>query len=728
MTNCRTRLLGCAALSALFFPEYSLARTLAPSTNAVSQANDATAQQREGDGDADIIVTAQRRSEKLKDVPISIAVLDSETLSRTSISSTLDLGNITPGLNVATNGGFANPTIRGVGTSVTATGAEANVAVYVDGIYRPNQLGNLFDLNNVANVQVLKGPQGTLFGRNATGGAILVTTLDPEFSFSGKFDAGYGSYDEVKLGAYVTAPLTDTVAFNVAASYKDDDGYQFNKTTGHRVSEATTFNARGKLLWNITPNLKAIASGFYVSQQDSAFQARQAYRGNNSIRQTQPNFPLETQFGKVALDTDPNIIVHNYGGSLALSLDTEKGAFKSITSYEYIDPYSQVDVDSTSLPTTTTVLAYPEKTFTQELSFSSKLGGPLQFVVGGYYFDTHVDRDLRTSRGLNAPAISGNDISVGTKAGAAFGELTFDVTSRLKVIGGVRYSTETKDITGANLNAPVTLNASRTWNAWTPRAAATYKLSDVSTGYASFSRGFKSGVFDSTLSATPIEPEYISAYEIGFKHFGPGFRFEASTFYYDYTNLQVQVSRLVNGAILAELRNAANARIYGADASLWLTVAEGFKVQLGAGYTNARYRDFPTALLTTPRSGGGNRQSVGDASGKKLIRTPEISTFATLDYRKPLQSGSMELSVTPSFTGSYFWDPGNNFKEPSRFILNAQLSWVSDDEKFRASIWGKNLTNEHNLMTLTLTTGGASAAYARPLTIGASLSARFGAH
>jgi len=217
--------------------------------------------QTEQGADADsgeIIVTAQRRAERLIDVPISISALSGNALEQAGIRSTEDLTAVIPGLNFATNGAFAQPTVRGIGTTVTSAGNDANVAIYIDGVYQPNQIANFSDLVDLEQVEVLKGPQGTLFGRNATGGAIRVTTKRPSFTPEARLTASYGRFDDVRLTAFGTAPLSDEIAVSFAFLYGDDQGYVRNIGTGNRVADSNAMSIRGKILLQPTDGLEFI--------------------------------------------------------------------------------------------------------------------------------------------------------------------------------------------------------------------------------------------------------------------------------------------------------------------------------------------------------------------------------------------------------------------------------------------------------------------------------------
>ncbi|MBV9511012.1 MAG: TonB-dependent receptor, partial [Caulobacteraceae bacterium] len=442
------------------------------------------------------MVTAQRREERLKDVPIAITAVSGQQLSKAGITSVTDLGLVTPGLNFAVQGAFAEPTIRGIGTSVTGAGADANVSLYLDGVYQPSQTANLFDLNNVQSVEVLKGPQGTLFGRNATGGAITITTLDPSFHPSADVSAGYGSFNEVRLNGYATGPISQDIAGDLAVQYKRDDGYIYNVNTGHEDANADTISLRSKLLFKPTDKLSFVLGGNYSNIQDSSPFSVKPVHNDNPFAET-VNFPSNPY--DIDLTDDPTIRTVSDGINLHAKYASDIGTFTSITSYERIVAYLNADIDNSPIFTSGAHIPSQEETVTQELNYASPQMGPFSWVGGVYfYWDNTGEHVTITSGAVPAPHIAADIIGrVRTDAEAAFAEGNYDFTDRLRLIAGVRYSTEEKRA-GVDLSGVPGTNWSdrHRWFSVTPRGSLRYSLDPYSNVYLTISQGFKSGNYN----------------------------------------------------------------------------------------------------------------------------------------------------------------------------------------------------------------------------------------
>lgn len=679
----------------------------------------------------EILVTAQRREERLRDVPIALVALTGESLARSGISSAEDLGNVTPGLNFATQGAFGQPTIRGIGTSVTGPGSDANVAIYVDGVYQPNQTANLFDFNNIERVEVLKGPQGTLFGRNATGGAIRIMTADPDQTLSGNFSASLGRFNDVKLTSFINLPLGDEVALNVAGLYKSNDGYVDNVVTGRALGDARTYSGRAKLKIDATDRLSFIIAGSFSDTSDTAPFAVKPINNNNVAVQQGVVFP--GGFYTVALNEDVAIRTKAYLASLTANYNLDVGTINSITSYQKFTPFVLADIDNGPRFDSSVILDISEDNFTQELNFSSDLEGPFNFVTGLFYYRNTSSTNLISYAGSIPPPSVFVDLvgTVKTNAISAYAEANYQIAEKLQLTGGLRLSSERKQAIGS-VGAFTLVDTNKRWNSWTPRAVIRYSLDDTSNVYASYSRGFKSGNYNILFfDPTPVRPETVDAYEIGYKHSSGGLSVNASAFYYDYKDIQVQIQTNQGGTAVAILQNAAAAKIWGADLDLTLPISKNFTLQGGAAYTHARYKNFKDALLTYPlvnASGvpiGGNSQTAGDASNNNMIRTPEWTANVSGTYTAPLGGGSLETTLTGSYNGGFFWDVGNSIKEDPYFLLSARVSWQTQDKRYRISIWGNNLTNTQYSFYANNTQTGNSYAPAKPLTAGVAFETSF---
>ena len=671
----------------------------------------------------EIVVTAQRRDERLTDVPIAITAIPSNLLTRGGITQTSDLGLVVPGLNFAVQGAFAQPTIRGIGTLVTNPGADANVAIYIDGVYQSSQQGNLFTFNEIEQIEVLKGPQGTLFGRNATGGAITIKTLSPSFDPSAKFSASYGSFDAVRIAGYATGGLSDKLAANISMLFENDKGYVHNTFLNRRQAKVNGKSVRGKLLWKPTDDFSVVLAGNYSDRRDDAPIATRPLNGNSRYLKLHPELAkLYTNDPRqIAADTASNIPVEQWGASLTAKYAPDWGTISSISAYTRTQPRIQGDIDTTPVPFGSLDLYSPSSTFTQEINFASPKYGAFSFIAGGFYYHDNADLGIIARSGVNGPITASLTANVKTEAVAAYAEGTLDIASALHLVVGGRYNTERKQAKGSFFTFPV-LDSQRRWNSFTPRASLRYELSPRSSAYFTFSKGFKSGAYNAAeLNNTPVNPEKITAYEIGYKQNLPGGYFNLSAFHYDYKDIQVQIQTNVNGALTILLQNAATARVEGFDADLFYRVSKSFDLRAGLAYTHARYRSFPGAVFLTPIPGGGNAQGSGDASGHHMVRAPDFTFSVTPNYRVPLAGGELMGSVTYAYNSGFYWDPQNRVKQEAYSLVNAKISWAPENARYRISLWGSNLTDKTYGLYFNQTGDGDGATYARPRSVGVEL-------
>ena len=684
----------------------------------------------------EIVVTAQRRAERLADVPISITALGGDALERSGVRSTEDLTTAVPGLNFATNGAFAQPTVRGIGTTVTSAGNDANVAIYVDGVYQPNQISNFSDLADIEQIEVLKGPQGTLFGRNATGGAIRVTTKAPSWTPSARFSASYGRFDEVRVSAYGTAPLADTLAVSFAFLYADDEGYVRNIGTGNRVADSNTLSLRGKALWRASDTLEVTLAASHTERTSNPAFTLGVLNGNNSSF----NLPGSIKASgprQVSLSFDPVITLDVDQVSLNARADLGFAELSSITSYAKIGTFLATDVDRTNLALVRADLPGTQKTWTQELNLVSQGSGPLKWFLGGYYYNDNSSGYTQ----INLGSVF-NVITQKTEAFAPFGEVNYTIGD-LTLIAGARYNIEKKDYSIVRGAASVLRDI--TYKTFTPRLGLRYKLSPASMVYATYSKGFKSGGFDGVLAAgqlavNPVFPEKVDAWEVGYKYGRGTTSLSISAYYYDYSNIQFQAFN-PNAGGLTQVFNAAAAEIYGGEIEGSIEPVDGFTLRATASYTHSKYKNFPGASVFCPRGaptfGNANialgalnpctgQINADGATGEQLIRTPEFTASASASYRHDLASGgSIELSGSAFYSGAFYWNPSNRLKEDSYVMVNGEIGFRFPGDQLRIALWGRNLLNERYSLYVTEAAAGDSVAYARPRTFGVSAQVAF---
>jgi len=704
----------CATASVLAIISCGVASAQVSADSAPTAAEAAAQDNRDlaADESGEIVVTAQRREERLKDVPITVNVLSSDDLASSGASSSRDLQTLVPGVTTANNAYATQFTIRGVGSTVVS--GEAPVSIYVDGVYLASQAFSVFDLMNIDSVQVLKGPQGTLFGRNATGGAVLVTTADPSKTLSGKISAGYGNFDDVRVAANLSGPLAENVGFDLTARYHDDNGYT-RDVSGERMSDYREYGVRGKLVFEPGASTKVRVIGDWGKLYDAAGASFAPVPGQKvaTAGAFVPTKPYE-----VSYTFSPYARSQGGGGSADVQHDFGGVSLKSISAYRVSRMVSMSDSDRVKNPVQSIRSEVNEDTFTQEFTLSSTQPGSVQWILGAYYFNL---KRFAGQQINNATTIEAN---ADNESYSGFGEVTAQVAGPLKLIAGLRF---TRDSTRIHQERPTgtprTFDDSISFNAWTPRVSAVLAVDDTSNVYATYGKGFKSGLFNATsFAGAPIKPENLSAYEVGFKHAQRGLSFNASAYYYDFKDLQLS-ARLPNGSSFT--LNASNAEIYGLDADLAAVLGGGFRLRAGANYTHARYKDFTQAPFFEPLPAGGNRSFTADASGKKMVRAPDFSGTLGLDYRREYDSGTLTAGTSLYYNSGFSWSVDNRYNEEPYALLSATAGWSWNDDRYRISVWGKNLTNTLYAQGGTVTTAGDAFSYARPRSYGVAFDLSF---
>ncbi|GIX29642.1 MAG: TonB-dependent receptor [Porticoccaceae bacterium] len=684
----------------------------------------------------EIVVTAQRRSERLLEVPMSITALSGQALVDAAITSTGDLGLVTPGLTTVSNGLAFTPAVRGISSSGTSPGDETNVAVYLDDVYLGAPLAGLFELKDIERVEVLKGPQGTLFGRNATGGAIRVVTRAPAFEPGLEVSADYGfEYDLVKLGTYATGPLGEQLAGSLSLYYAADDGYVEGKSpqlAGDHFARTDDQGIRGKLLFDPGGRFRAtLAADWSERDDDRLFILIPRHR--RSAYENRPGVILPAPF-EYAASTRPIFSVENWGISLTAEWQLPRlGELKSITAYREVDGLYQTDTDRTNLSVASLRLRQTQDTLSQEFILSGSADEALSWLAGLYYYDSDAAAPFFNSYSGDAPhgplAFQFHS-QVDTRSLAGFGELTYSPAERLHLTLGARYTDEQKDYRYRDFLGAAA-DEGEGWSSTTWRAVARYDLGEAANVYLSYSTGFKSGVYNAYGLPTtgPVDPEELEAWELGAKGQLGTLTFTAAAFRYDYSDIQVQgQSFLPDGTWVVSLTNAAEAEIEGYELTLAGPLTDSLSFHLGyAGLPKAEYDRFPTAqvFLFNPATGGTDVVVPYDASGSRIIRAPKHQGTASLVHETAAFGGTLRASLTYAYNDGFYWQPGNLTPEGSFQVLNARIAWSDESGRYTVALWGENLNDATYSLYTPTTAAGISDAYAQPREVGIGISARF---
>ncbi|MET0293375.1 MAG: TonB-dependent receptor [Phenylobacterium sp.] len=684
----------------------------------------------------EVVVTAQRREERLVDVPISITALNAETVENAGLTDIRDLQQATPGLLNVNNGLNFQPSIRGI--TSTATGDEGNTGLYIDDVYMPANFAGLFQLQNIERVEVLKGPQGTLYGRNSTAGAIKIVTLTPSFERSWKARLDYSwNYNQKLVSVYGTTPITSTLAADIAAVWTDGDGYVDNIAPNGigGLAEKDYASVRSKILWKPTDFFEFVgAVSAYRSEDNSAYTLGPQGNPPHLIYRNRPGVILPDEDWEVSYSVKPKLDSKGMTASGTATVDLDGVTIKSITGYVTDKIYPASDSDRTNLAIASFRSATKTRAFSQEVNVASASDGPLNWLVGGYYFNLESRGSSHVFTGdIDPAALSSATSTNGTTTSyAGFAEVYYDVTDQITLTGGARYTQEKKNSQFADLFRPAglrTQNAEKTWSNASYRAIVAYKPTDSSNLYLSFSTGFKSGVIGiSTFPANFVAPEEIQAWEIGYKANVAGFLdIQAAAYSYKYKNIQLQSFDPSQGTLIITLSNAAEAEVQGVEFDGRARLGDNLTVTAGLSYMpKAEYSDYPFAPVNVfnPATGGYSTAR-RDISGSRMIRAPEFTLATGAVYTTDLAGGEFQAAVNAAYNSGFFWQSGETAEQDAYTLVNANVSWATGDGHYKFTLYGTNLSNEPYGIYQAQTAVGDSIAWGRPREFGVRLDLDF---
>jgi iron complex outermembrane receptor protein len=731
----------------------------------------------------EIVVTAEKREATIQDTPIAVSAFSGDDLAALGISGTDALATFTPGLTIQREV-IGKVVIRGIGTENYTVGSDPGVAIHKDGVYLARSSVAIFDFYDTNRVEVLRGPQGTLYGRNATGGVINIVSNRPEKEFGGYARVDVGNYSKRRIEGAVNVPFSDNVQGRLAVLYAQRDGFTENLFPGApafalgpgRPSVPALSSARDRDvdqldnqdLWAARAQLNvglgdsgSLLLSAEVIRDDSLPPAFKYFNGAPWERPTDLDLPDLRQVSQGFETAIPgtNRTVPSVGradqDAFTARFEWDFGGMTltSLTGYRSID-FSWINDGDGFDQFFVTYFQTDESTqLTQEFQLSNSDDGPLQWIVGAYY----LNEDAETFTGIPfiipvpQPAILWDGKS-DTDAYAIFGQATYAFTDRLRGTLGLRYNKEEKqgDLVYTLFGGPITPTAAinappgtpwsdvldESWDAFTPKLAVEYDFGDDVMGYGSVTRGFKSGGFNLLAGQAPYDPEYLWAYELGLKTKSAGGRLIAnfSAFYYDYSDMQV--GKVVN--LSATVVNAAKATLYGAEAELRAAPVDNLELNAGLAFLSTEYDEFITedpgwpgargcgSLVTAPRT--------ISLAGCELPRAPELQGTAGAQWRIPMAGGG-EIRLR----GDYSWRSNQYFTQFNRDvvsqdsygILNARVTYAAPDERWSVTAYADNLSDEDYFVTV-LESGVAApgtvvpqAVVGAPRTYGAVVNFRF---
>jgi iron complex outermembrane receptor protein len=706
-------------LAGVCFASPALAQpSAAPSPPAAPQNPDESVQL------GDITITAQRDTQRLQDVPIAVTAVSADNLVSRGMTDTRSIGMSVPNLSLSENGVSVTPFLRGVGSSASGPNDEPSVATYVDGVYIPSPTGNIFSFNNIERIEVLKGPQGTLFGRNATGGVIQIITRDPQHDPSLEASIGYGTHNILEGSAYATTGLGANAAIDLAVVYDNNfDGYGRDIFRNQDIMRREEFAARSKLL--ITPGssteIRLSADYSRLNSTGTDYQLAQGVIGIDG----HTTYPGPRRTTTDFQNTGDNEV---YGASLRIDQNLGFARLVSISGYRHVTGDFHLDQDATPLPLVRAFINQFARNYSEEVQLLSPRGSSITWLLGGYYFNARFAYTPLTIAGLAAAPFASVDLfgSQNTESYSGYGQATIPLAANTHITAGLRYTHEKQstvgrtETPGLGVIAP-NIAQQQSFDRLTWRIALDHQFTPDILGYVSYNRGIKSGGFNMINAGTPgYAPEVLDAYEAGLKteFLNRTVRLNTAVFFYDYKD--IQVFNITGGGAI-RTQNAAAARVYGLDMDLAWRVTPRFTLTAGLGILHSEYTSFPNATFT-PASPLQGRQTSGDASGNELVYAPNVSANLSMDYRIPSSTGEFRLNFAVSYRDSVFVSADNRLQIPSYFLANASIGWTSRNDRFGVRLWVRNLFNEDYYANRTEQALGDIQYLAPPITAGITLS------
>ena len=676
----------------------------------------------------EIIVTAEKRETSLQSTAKSISALSGDELDIRQVSEVGGLALSVPNVNFGQTTGNARIAIRGIGFDNISLGNEGRVAFHVDDVYVSRPAAALSNFYDVERVEVLRGPQGFLYGRNATAGAINVITREPGDEVNGYASLTAGNYGRIGVEGAVGGPMSDTVGARVAFQVIERDGYGSNHTTGSDVDDQSTGAVRGVIAFRPNDDFELTLRADLMNQDDHAYSFR--YLGQGSLPDPSagwPGLPVKGLLVGGTVPADPRDSTADSGPQnereiLGVSADMQWGlgdyVLTFITGYRSTDFETTTDLDNTSSPLTIYYQFSDSEHTSQELRLSRE-GDFGDWMIGGYLFSEDLTAATRVALdpfvvppfGLPGPTrLVRGFTGVGaleTEAWAVFGHFRWQATDQLAIRVGARYSDEEKSIDDLNqidfftpwppfgADFPATppggrQSKSTTWDAFTPSLTLEYQRSDKMFLYFDYSRGFKSGGYNVGNLQPAFDPEEIDQFEVGVRadwHDGR-LRTNASAFYYDYTELQVSK---VNGVVVT-VENAASADIYGAELELIALLSDYLRLEASLGLLRTEFQDYRSQDPARPAAFFGEF----DLAGNELTQAPKYTLNLGVEYLHPLPQGSLTLRIDSRFVSDVWLSVYNleHMSQPSYEWFDASVRYESQSGRWGLSAYVNNIGDE----------------------------------
>lgn len=730
----------------------------------------------------EVIVTARKREEKLQDVPVSIAAFTSEQLDARGVTNIRDLGSTVPGLQITDLAGYNLIYLRGIGTDAFIPSADPSVATYIDGVYLPSahSLGQSFGA--VERVEVLKGPQGTLFGRNSTGGAVSVFTKDPDEVPEASAQASYGRFNDVRTRLHTNVPLTDELAISVSGFYNRAENYYKLVDQGNEaLPDEIQQGARVKIGFYPIDDLKIVLTGLVQKQSGTS---------TTTSANTDPSallgalIPAETRDFVVTADSAPSLTTQTKAAYGQATLSKPWFDTKLLGSYYHVNAYDYVyDFDGSALPLATYGADSDfQRVTTGELQFTSNASSWasdwLKWVGGFYYLNSRGGYKpgylslassflrLPTQQFLNLLPLQLGDVAreqlggliapetltfyftglIGAESYSAYAQTTVSITDYLDLTLGGRYQRETRELIRSTVGLENIGGGQSTVIGFAPRDSTVHNFSPKASLelrpfedvllYTSFQQGFKSATYNIiNIYQQPdyVKPEKVTSYEVGLKTdwFDRTLRFNAAAFQSNIENLQTGFVSLTSGGAI-NFENAGKARIRGVELdSIWVPLREwnpGLTLTAGASWLDAIYTDYKngsgydeqTGLSFESNCTDPDSPACRDFSGNRIVRTPKFSGSFGISQIFQVPGGELEFAGDIyTNSGFYYLAQNSDNSFQDRYqVINARISYFIRDAGLRLTVFGANIGDERYDLAQFHTDFGREDTLAPPVTYG----------
>jgi len=674
---------------------------------------------------ADVVVTASKTGEQsLQEVPVSISVMSEDELQESGANNIEDLTQQTPGLGITRNGSASRIYMRGIGTNLDFIGSDPSVTIHADGVYQSRTTTALDDFLDIERVEVLRGPQGSLYGRNSIGGTINIISKLPEAELKRKVRLELGDEGLHRFSTSMSGALnqSENLLGGISLMKTGHDAYIKNVNTPEAkgLFDDDSIAGKGTLRYLASPDAEVILRADYnnVDKIPRTYKSTGlATDGSVAAPVNKPSDPFEVDFS-------------NYGGflkqinkgtsvELILALAPD-WSVTSLTAYRDLDYRTAEDTDGSHLEVLFTEVAEEQEQFSEELRFNYR-SEKLKLVTGLYYLDEDHESDLKINVTLpGGIAASRNfDTSNDTSAYALFSQGTYSFTDKLNATLGLRYSKEKKKYTNDHENIILAIPnfkiaQEESWDAWSPKASIDYTFGDGPMVYSSVSRGFKSGGFNVTASDPEFDPEFVVSYEAGVKQdwLNNALRTNIAVFYYDYTDLQV--SDFTEAGVLS-ITNAADAKIQGIEIETSWMPSYDWMIEFNYAFLDATYKEYLAP--------GGI-----DVSNNDLNAAPAHKINTAVQYFQGLNEGTL------SYRLEYFWQDKIYFtafnqdvsSQGAYGLVNARINYTPLDESWEFQIYGENLDDkDYSTSSREFPATGVTKDVNPPRTFGAMLTYNF---